>query len=345
LGSVLQESELKSILLKGVGWEVRALGRYFNTQGRHFPKLRKVLAKTRAVTCEARRVRLRARSKRGTSWSAGGEELKSRWTRPAASVALPVAAASATATLAVTDDGTEAERAEWVAVLAAAATPRGYGPPDDVPVLPVDSLPKVSGWTQTPAWGGRPELHPVRTGVRRGRGTLAPGTSVPPLAGTVFPYSDRPLWFPRGEAPAPRGGASGSTPESGPLPRPWGARSFCGHLEHWVRECRAQSPEVPAHGRALREAVAAHRNGRGPAPPAPLPLGTGPSVKPPPPSFDSTGSGPPGTAATVHAMKTIDRVYPDAAGADGESSSEEWAACADVVGCGDGHACHGQGKA
>ena len=41
LGSVLQEAELKSILLKGVGREARALGRNFNTQGRTFPKLRK----------------------------------------------------------------------------------------------------------------------------------------------------------------------------------------------------------------------------------------------------------------------------------------------------------------
>jgi len=37
LGSVLQEAELKSILLKGVGREVRAPGRNFNTQGRTFP--------------------------------------------------------------------------------------------------------------------------------------------------------------------------------------------------------------------------------------------------------------------------------------------------------------------
>jgi len=33
LGSVLKESELKSILLKGAGREVRALGRNFNTRG------------------------------------------------------------------------------------------------------------------------------------------------------------------------------------------------------------------------------------------------------------------------------------------------------------------------
>ena len=345
LGSVLQESELKSILLKGVGREVRALGRNFNTQGRTFPKLRTFLAKTGAATREARGVKLQAKPKGGTSRSAGGEEREPRRDRPAASVALPVGAASAAAALAVTDDGTEAERAEWAAVLAAAATPVGYGPPDDVPVLPVDSLPQASGWQQQPAWGGRPELYPVRTGVGRGRGTLAPGTPVPPRVGTVFPHSDRPPRFPRGGAPPPRGGAWGGTPESGPPPRRRRACSFCGHLGHWVWECPAQSPEVRAHRRALREAVAAHRNGRGPAPPAPLPLGTGRPVAPPPPAVANTGSGPPGTAAFVHAVETDDRVYPDAAGTEGDSFSEEWAAGADNTGCGDGHACHGQGNA
>jgi len=37
LGSVLQEAELKSILLKDFGREVRALDRNFDTQGRTFP--------------------------------------------------------------------------------------------------------------------------------------------------------------------------------------------------------------------------------------------------------------------------------------------------------------------
>jgi len=73
LGSVLQEAELKSILLKGVGREVRALGRTFNTQGRTFPKLRKFLAKTGAATREARGVKLQAKPKGSTSRSVGGE--------------------------------------------------------------------------------------------------------------------------------------------------------------------------------------------------------------------------------------------------------------------------------
>ena len=112
LGSALQEAELKSILLKGVGREVRALGRNFNTQGRTFPKLRKFLAKTGAATQEARGVKLQAKPKGSTSRSVGGEEREPRRTRPAASVALPVAAASAAAALSVTDYGTKAERAE-----------------------------------------------------------------------------------------------------------------------------------------------------------------------------------------------------------------------------------------
>jgi len=60
LGSVVREAELKSILLKGVGREVRALGRNFNTKGRTFPKLRKFLAKMGAATREARGVKLQA---------------------------------------------------------------------------------------------------------------------------------------------------------------------------------------------------------------------------------------------------------------------------------------------
>jgi len=203
LGSVLQEAELKSILLKGVGREVRALGRNFNTQGRTFPKLRKFLAETGAATRDARGVKLQAKPKGSNSRSAGGGERGPRRARTAASVALPVGAASAAAALAVTDYGTEAERAEWAAVLAASVTPPEHGPVGDAPVLPVDSLPPASGWQQQPAWGGRPEMYTVHTGVGRGRGTLAPGTPVPPRAGTVFPYCDRPPRFPRGGAPAP----------------------------------------------------------------------------------------------------------------------------------------------
>jgi len=145
LGSVLREAELKSILLKGVGREVRALGRNFNTQGRTFPKLRKFLAKTGAATWEARGVKLQAKPKGSTSRSVGGEEREARRARPAASVALPVGAASAAAALSVMHYGTEAERAEWAAVLAASGTPVEYGFPGDVPVLPVDNLPHASG--------------------------------------------------------------------------------------------------------------------------------------------------------------------------------------------------------
>jgi len=345
LGSVLQEADLKSILLKGVGREIRALGRNRNTQGRTFPKLRKFLAETGAATRESQGVKLQAKPKRGTSRSAGGEEREPRRARPAASVALPVGAASAAAALAVTDYGTEAERAEWAAVLAAAATPVAYGSPGDAPVLPVDSLPHASGWQQQPAWGGRPELYPVRTGVGRGRGTLAPGTPVPPRAGTVFPHSDRPPRFPRDGAPPLRGGEWGGALESGPPPQRRGACSFCGHLGHWVWECPAQTPEVRAHGRALRNAVAAHRSGRGPAPPAPLPLGAGTPVPPPPPAAAANGSARPGTAAFVHAVETDDRAYPDAAGDEGKSSSEERAAGADDAGHGDGRTFHAQGNA
>jgi len=208
----------------------------------------------------------------------------------------------------------------------------------------VDSLPHASGWKQRPAWGGRPKLYPVHTGAGRGRGSLAPGTPVPPRAGTVFLHLDRPPRFFRGGAPPPRGGGWGEAPEAGPPPRRRGACSFCGHLGHWVWECPAQSPQVRAHGRALGEAVAAHRNGRGPAPPAPLPLGAGQPVPPVPPAGATNGTVPPGTAPFVHAVETDDRAYPDAAGDEGESSSEKWAEGADGAGHGDGRTCHAQGN-
>jgi len=167
---------------------------------------------------------------------------------------------------------------------------------------------------------------------------------VPLRAGTVFPNSDRPPRFSRGGAPPPRGGAWGGTPETGAPPRRLGACSFCGHLRHWVWECPAQSPEVRAYARALREVVAAHRNGRGPAPQAPLPLSAGPPVAPLPPAVTTNWSGPPDTAAFFHAVEADDRAYPDAVDNEGESSSEEWAAGADDAEHGDGRPCHAQGK-
>jgi len=219
-----------------------------------------------------------------------------------------------------------------------------YGSPSDVPVLPVDSLPHASGRQQQLAWGGRPVLYPVHTGAGLGRGTLAPGTPVPSRAGTVFPHSDRPPRLSCGGAPPPRGGGWSGAPDAGPPPRRRGACLFCGHLGHWVWECPAQSPVARAHGRALREAVAAHRNGRGPAPPAPLPLGAGPPVPPGPPTGANHGTVPPGTASFVNAVKTDDRAYPNAAGDEDESSSEELTAGAYGAGHGDGRACHPQGS-
>jgi len=184
-------------------------------------------------------------------------------------------------------------------------------------------------------------MYPVHTGVGRGRGTLAPGTPVPPRADTVFPYSDRPPRFPRGEAPAARGGAGASSSASTPAPRRRGACSCCSHLGHWVWECPAQSPEVRAHGRALRDAVAGHRSGRGPAPPPPLPLGAGPPLAPPPPGAATSGGPPPGTASFVHAVEADDRAYPEGPADDDAKPSEELSA-----GDGDGgHHSHAQGSA
>jgi len=145
LGSVRQEAELKSILLKGVGREVRALGRNANTQGRTFPKLRKFLAKTGAATREARGVTLQAKPNGSNSRSARGEEREPRRARTAASVTLSVGAASAAAALAFTEGGTEVQRAEWAAVITASVTPPKHRPVGDAPVLPVDSLPPASG--------------------------------------------------------------------------------------------------------------------------------------------------------------------------------------------------------
>jgi len=148
-------------------------------------------------------------------------------------------------------------------------------------------------------------MYPVHTRVGRGRGTLAPSTPVPPRAGTVFPYSDRPPRFPRGRAPTPHGGGGAISSSSTEAPHRRRACSFCGHLGHWVWECPAESPEVRAYGRAFRDAVAAHRSGRGPAPPLALPLGAGPPVAPPPPGAATSGGTAPGTASFVHAVDRI----------------------------------------
>jgi len=338
-GSVLQEAELKSILLKGVRREVRALVRNFNTQGRTCPQLRKFLKRTGAATRVARGVKLHAKPRERNSRSAGGEE--PRRSRTAASVALPVGAASAAVDLAVTDYGTEAELAEWAAVLAASVTPPEHGPVGNAPVMPVDSLPPASGWQQHPAWAGRPEMYPIQTGVGRGRCTLAPGTPVPPRAGTVFSYSDRAPRLPRGEAHAPRGGGGAGSSASIPAPRRRGALSFCCHFGHWVWELSAQSPEVRARGRTLREAVAAHRSGRGPVPPPPLPLGAGPPVAPPPPGKAASGGAPPVNASFVHAVETDGRAYPDGPADDDRRASEQWSA-GDSAG---GRTVHAQGNA
>jgi len=91
----------------------------------------------------------------------------------------------------------------------------------------------------------------------------------------------------------------------------------------------------------LREAVAAHRSGRGPAPPPPLPLGASPPVAPPPPGEAASWGAPPGTASFVHAVETDDRAYPDGPADDDGSCSEEWSA-----GDGDGgRTGHAQGNA
>ena len=345
LGSVLQEAELKSILPKGVGREVRALGRNFNTQDRTFPKLCKVLAKTGVATREARGLKLQVKPKESTSRSAAGEERGSRRDRPAASAALPLGATSAATALAVTDYGTAAERAAWAEVLAASVALPEYGSSGDAPVIPVDSLPLASGWQQKPAWGRLRELYPAHTGVGCGRGTVSPGTSGPPRAGTVFPPSDRPPRFARCRVPPSHGFGAGCAPDLAPPPRRPGACSYCKTLGPCVWEYPSQSSEGRAHVRALRETVAAHRNGRGSAPPPPSPPGVGRPVERRPPAVAENGFVPPGTAAFVHAVETDDRAYLDAAADEGGSSSEEWAAGDDEAVHEHGWPCHAQGNA
>jgi len=74
LGSIQQEAEPSSILIKGIGRKVRALGRNFNIQGWSFPKLRKHLSKSDAATREADGIKLQAKLKGSTSRSSGREE-------------------------------------------------------------------------------------------------------------------------------------------------------------------------------------------------------------------------------------------------------------------------------
>ena len=74
LGSIQQEAEPSTILIKGVGRKVPALGRNFNIQGWSFPKLRKHLSKSDAATREAHGIKLQAKLKGSASRSSGREE-------------------------------------------------------------------------------------------------------------------------------------------------------------------------------------------------------------------------------------------------------------------------------
>jgi len=95
---------------------------------------------------------------------------------------------------------------------------------------------------------------------------------------------------------------------------------FCAHVGHWVQKCPAKSPEARAHGHAMRQVIAADRNGSGPAPPPPLPLGVGPPVAPVPPAAYPLAAAAPVTAAFVHAVKAKERAHPGVAGDDDEST-------------------------
>jgi len=174
LSSVLQQSELKNNLLKGVGREIRALGRNFNTQGRTFPKLRKFLAKTVAANRQAWELQVKPRG--GTPRSAGGEEQESRRTRSAASVALPVGAASAAAALAVPDDGSEAERAEWAAVLTRWQRPLDTAPKTKSRLYRWKVCPKRRAGNSSPRGAGARSCTPSERGWDAG---AAPWRLVP----------------------------------------------------------------------------------------------------------------------------------------------------------------------
>jgi len=160
--------------------------------------------------------------------------------------------------------------------MAATAAAPTFGPSDLVEVRTVDSLPKASGWAQKPARGGRPNPFSIFKGAARECGTLAPGSSVPSRAGNVFPSADRRARFFRAGGPPPHvfGRSSGS--KSARRPRRRGASSFSGDLGRCVCEFHAQSLESRPHGRALYQAVATHRNWRGPASASPMPLGASP---------------------------------------------------------------------
>jgi len=169
-------------------------------------------------------------------------------------------------------------------------------------------------------------MFPVYTVAGRWRGTLAPGTPVPPHAGTMFLRWPRPARFFRGEGAPPHGFWRDHSPDFAPEPKKRRASSLCGPLGNAVWQCPAQSPEVRANWHARREAVAAHHNGRGPAPAPPVPLGAGPPPALVASSTFSDAANRSGARAFVHAVKTSDRAYPDG-GEDAEGSySEKWAA-------------------
>ena len=224
---------------------------------------------------------------------------------------MAVGATTAASALAVELYGDEAVRSEWEATLA-----------DQSAVLAIGDTLLAPGWQQAPAWAGRPEPFPRYTGQGRGRGTLAPGTPMPARPGTVYPHSGRAPRAPRGGGPP---GVSWDDPPAGGG-RWRGACSYCGCPGHWVFECFGQTPEQRAHGWALREAVLAHRSGRGPAPPPPTPMA--PPGRGTPGTESGTAGVADGAAAFVHAVETDDRPY---ATTEEASSEEGWVALSPIV--------------
>lgn len=244
LGSMMEETEMKTILLQGCSPEVRELGRQYNTRDRAYTKLKPNLDRTGKASREMRGVELAAKARLST-------KLKTKITpappaKMAASAALVADAmrVQGTATPSAPGPGELPSPQEYASHVLSLL--QAYG----TPAAPAAS---PAGIRQLPAFGGI--LPPLPTQApAAGRGRLGPGTSFPGLRqDTVYPDTDR--------APvAPRGGR-GAFPYRQP-----GRCSYCPAEGHWMLECPEMPAEVRERGRQMREALAGQ--GRAPEPPS-----------------------------------------------------------------------------
>lgn len=232
LGSLLNELELRAILLRGVGKEVRAAGRQFNTKGRSFTRLKTFLETTGSAIRDQRQLKLAPKPRLlGKMPKAETRVARPMPKAPAASRAL----ATVDPVLVAAVDERQQQAHDISMSLALEETVLAMNP----------ALP--AGWRQPPAFAGRPEPAPGRVPDPK-PGHLGTGTPMPPRTGTVYPHSGRSPQSPGWNA------ATGRSRRAGRC-------AFCFGNGHWMSECPQLPEEVRLQGALCRDAVVRRRQG------------------------------------------------------------------------------------